>query len=99
MKRVHVSWYNRPRRFDNGVVWFHVSVRFPERGFRWLPLARAGKRWHNVFGMWFSRGWPFLKISFPWSRNLRISSAGPPPRVHSESDGRGLDVWPDRVED
>jgi hypothetical protein len=49
--RFWVSWYNRPRQFDNGIVWFRVSVRV--RG------------WHQLGGLWFSRSRPFLRVLWP----------------------------------
>jgi hypothetical protein len=51
MSRVWVSWYNRPRKFSNGIVWFRVSVRL--------------RRWHRLGGLWFSRRWPFFKVLTP----------------------------------
>ena len=50
-KRFWVSWYNRPRTFDNGIVWFRVSVRIG--------------RWHQLGGVWFSRRRPFVRPLFP----------------------------------
>ncbi len=50
-RRIWVSWYNYPRQFDNGIVWFRVSIRL--------------KRWHQLGGLWFARYWPFARILFP----------------------------------
>lgn len=49
--RVYVSWYNRPRQFDNGIAWFRVSVRL--------------RRWHDLGGLRFSRSLPFVRPLFP----------------------------------
>jgi hypothetical protein len=55
--RVWISWYNRPRVFDNGIVWFRVSVRL--------------RRWHPLGGLWFSRTWPFVRVLPPQSDGPR----------------------------
>ena len=52
LKRFYVSWYNRRGlKFDNGITWFRVSVRYNDD-------------WHELGGLWWSRHWPFFSILF-----------------------------------
>lgn len=50
-RRLWVSTYNWPRRFDNGVRWVRFSIRL--------------RRWHRLGGLWFSKRWPFFKVLLP----------------------------------
>lgn len=50
-RRFWIRWYNRPRQFDNGIVWFRVNVRL--------------RSWHQLGGLWFSRSLPFFKVLLP----------------------------------
>lgn len=50
-RRLWVSTYNWPRKFDNGIVWVRVSVRL--RG------------WHRLGGLWLSKHRPFVRLLAP----------------------------------